>query len=1056
MSLVVYKSSAGSGKTTTLVNEYLSLALRKPERFGNIIALTFTIKATTEMKDRVFVVLDKIIHLEQNQNDPGLDSGIEHIKNATGFTVDEIQSRSKKLLHNILHNYTEFSFSTIDSFVVNIVRSFAQDLNLPFDFNIELDSNLLIEQAIAMLFEKIGTDSQLTDFLIQYILNSVEKESSLKIENELANLGKIIFESRHYKSVEKLRSLELEQFSSINTKLKKDLTKSENEVKKLAKETLKFFNQNGIDDSDFNRGTLPRQLNKLAEEINLPMHKEFESPEDNMFYGKTKPNAIKAKIDAIRPQLEERINEISTEITNYTNIKLILETLNPLALLSEIKRMLDQYSEENNVIHLSESNKLISDIVLQEHIPFIYERVGRKYLHFLVDEFQDTSVIQWNNLIPLIDNSLSTDNFNMIVGDAKQSIYRWRDGDVDQFINLPKIANADTSPIMQERAQSIERNYIEKTLKHNYRSELNIIEFNNAFFKFQLEHTFGKKNNTYRNGDSERITKIYESHEQIPGKTQDNGKVIIQNYPKDGALSYEEGLISHIKELFNQNYELKDIAIIARSKKVLAKTSEILVQNNFKVVSNETLFIQKNPQVSLLVSLMSYIGNSDRKNNLLNIHHLLSKAEEDNGKHSLENISSHLNAIGWNKDIEILCDSILQYKVKLSATKLKELQSYDLAEYLITELKLNQLPNPFVQSLLNNILENSQKNGSGLQAFLEFWELKKEGLSISLPENIDAIKLYTIHKAKGLEFPVVIFPANGFDNKGGGLHWIDTKPIGIDGFETAMIKHKKELLSSSFSEQFRDEEDKKKMDNLNLIYVANTRPTEQLIILFEDNKNSAWDKFKDFRIDNPKFVSTNDNLKIYGSIKPKEKKENKKNDNQLLKVISKPWSNRIQLKRNSNLGISNEQQQRIEEGKKIHYLLSLISNQKDIDSVIKDVHLQGIITSDELNDYRKELHRITEHPSTKDFFKNKNTEINECAILLPNGKQLRPDKVIIKENEAIIIDYKVSDYDIISTLEKDKHLKQVKNYQKLLHKMQFTNVKAHLIYIGKTINVVSL
>lgn len=1046
MSLVVYKSSAGSGKTTTLVNEYLSLALRKPERFGNIIALTFTIKATAEMKDRVFVVLHKIIHLDKNQNDAGLHSSIEHIKKATGFTLSEIQSRSRKLLHNILHNYAEFSFSTIDSFVVNIVRSFSQDLNLPFDFNIELDSSLLIEQAIAMLFDKIGSDKQLTDFLIQYMLNNVENERSLKIEDELAKLSKIIFESRHYKYVEKLDRIELATLAKINTGLKRNLAKSEERIKKIAEDTLTLIAQNGIEHSDFFRSSLPKQLVKLKKHIDLPMHDIFDAPENNLFYSTSKPNAVKVRIDTIRPQLEGSINEIAKLIKSYTNLKLILETFNPIALLSEVKRMLNRYSKENNIIHLSESNKLISDVVLQEHIPFIYERVGRKYLHFLVDEFQDTSVIQWNNLIPLIDNSLSTGHFNMIVGDAKQSIYRWRDGDVDQFINLPKINNADASPIMQERAKSIERNYIEKPLQHNYRSDLNIIEFNNEFFDYQLQNKFG---------NSERISKVYKQHKQIAGKSEENGKVVIQNYPKNGKQTYEEGIKEHINELLEQNYELKDIAIIARSKNILAKASDILIQNNIQVVSNETLYIQNNPQVSLIVSLMSFIGNNNRKNNLLNIHHILNRTAGDNKSDSIKNIEQYLNSIDGKHDIETVCESIQQYGIHLSATKLKELQAYDLAEYLIMKLGLNKKTNPFLQSLLDNILENSQKNGAGLQVFLNFWELKKKDLSISLPEEINAIKLYTIHKAKGLEFPVVVFLANGFDDQAGGTHWVNTKPLEIEGLEIAMIKHKKDLLTSNFKEQFLDEEDKRMMDKLNLIYVANTRPTQQLIILFEEKKGSSWDLFKNFKINNDKFTKVDDNLKIYGGTKHKEKNKQHKTNNELQKIISNPWEKRIRLKQNADIIRSATAQQRIEKGKKMHYLLSLISNNKDIDYIINKVHMEGIISAGELNHYKEKLQWIITHPSTKHFFEHENVEINECAILLPNGKQLRPDKIILKDNEAIIIDYKISDYNKISTFEKEKHLKQVKNYKKLLLDMQFLKVSAHLIYISHSIKVVN-
>ena len=1052
MSLVVYKSSAGSGKTTTLVNEYLSLALLKPQNFNSIIALTFTIKATTEMKERVFQVLDKIINLNQYQHDPGFLSSINHIKTKTKLSTVEIQKRAQQLLKNILHNYSDFAFSTIDSFVMNVVRSFAHDLNLPLDFNVELDSESLIEQAIALLFENIGKDKELTDFLIQYILQNADKEGSIKIENELLKLGKIIFDSSYYTSIDKLGQLDLSYFSEARNKLRTDIQKFEKYIAEEATKGLALIDQNHIPHKSFSGSKIPNQLRKMINEEIDPTKKAFENPESNLFYTKGNKNKIDitAPIDAIREDLIKIIQNINQHIekhyANYIDKKLIFEKINPLALLSEIKHTLDIYKEQNNVIHISESNKMISDIVLNEHIPFIYERVGRRYQHFLVDEFQDTSVIQWNNLIPLIDNSLASGNFNMLVGDAKQSIYRWRDGDVDQFINLPKVANADSSEILKERANTIAYNYKEETLKHNYRSELNIIEFNNAFFKFLVNNEYGK--------GSERIAKIYDEHEQIPGKTKDNGRVVIHNFPKDGERTYEEGLISYIEELLDQNYKLQDIAIIARTNKVLAAHSDILIQHGYKVVSNETLFIANNTQVNLITSIMNYLGNNNRKNNLLNITHILGKLH--NNKRQLNKISYALNHIGKQNDIEILSQSIALFGFEISAQKIQEFQAYDMAEYIIRKLELNKTADPFVQSLLNNILENSQKNGSGLAAFLKFWEAKKDKLSIQLPENIDAIKLLTIHKSKGLEFPVVIFPANGFRNMPGNFHWVNPKKVGIDYLETAMVSHSKSLESSSFEEQYIEEQDKLNMDDINMIYVATTRPTEQLLILCADKSGSLWKKFENFNIENNKFINSDSNIKIYGNTKKRKTTNDNKEENIIATTINNAWPKDIKLKLNSHFRLSEEQNHKIERGIIIHAMLSQIKTAKDIDQTINQFLLNGLINTNNQDEYRKELIKIVNHPDIKDFFKESNIEINECAIILPNGKQLRPDKVILRENETLIIDYKVTNFVTIDKKEYSKHIKQVNNYKKMLQEMHYPKVISHLIYIDKIIyNVIA-
>ena len=1052
MSLVVYKSSAGSGKTTTLVNEYLSLALKNPDYFGSIIALTFTIKATSEMKERVFKVLDKIIHLEENRNDAGLINGLNHIKRATGFDETKIRSQSKILLHNILHQYSDFAFSTIDSFVVRIVRSFAHDLNLPMDFNIELDTELLIEQAIAMLFDKIGENQELTNFLIQYILQNVDNEKTLKIENDLAELGKIIFDSRHYQSIEKLDSMDLGVFSAVNKKLKRDLKKFESRAANIAQETLSLIHKNDIEYSSFSRGTLPKQLNNILKGKIDTEHNIFKNAEDNKLYPNKANKVEKEKIDSIREQLVSLFESMKTlfdsEAKDYHNKRLILEKLNPLALLTEIKLLLNQYSNENNVIHLSESNKKITDIVLNEHIPFIYERVGRKYNHYLVDEFQDTSVIQWNNLLPLIDNSLSSNHFNMLVGDAKQSIYRWRDGDVDQFINLPHIKGSEENPILKERENNLRNHIQEENLHFNYRSELNVIEFNNLFFKYLLERPLNKKDSVCYL-DSERINKVYSDYSQTAGKTNDNGKVIIHNTPKDSEITYEETIVTHIHELLNQNYRLQDIAILARTRKILHRMADILVQNEINIVSSETLYIINNAPVRLLISIIQYVGMQDRKNNLLNIVHILSQEHNEKGTKILHNIKTYIDQIGKNDDFALLVTVLAKMGYQISKEKIQSLQTYDLTEYLISIFKLNASPNPFVQSLLNNILENAHKNGAGIKAFLDFWESKKDRISISLPENIDAVKLLTIHKAKGLEFPVVIFQANGFTTPRNEIHWIEPKVAEIDLLNVAMVSHKSEMELSSFKNQFLDENDKRNLDNLNMVYVANTRPTEQLIILFEEAKSgSMWDKFTEFKnIEHHKLKVIDDNRFEFGQMSSKHKTEKSIDTNPINQLISSDWERKLRLKKVSNLHLDEDQKLKIEKGKILHYLLSQIGTVDDINPIVQQSYLQGIFGSSEIDYYKSKLEDIISKPSLKDFFRPDNKEINENTIILPNGEQRRPDKVIVRSNETLIIDYKLSNWANISEQDREKHVNQLNEYRELLKLMHYPNVKAHLIYM---------
>ena len=1054
MSLVVYKSSAGSGKTTTLVNEYLSLALKNPDYFASIIGLTFTIKATGEMKERVFTVLEKIINLDKHRDDPGLMAGLKHIQKKTGFDESKIRQQARILMRNILHQYSDFSFSTIDSFVVGIVRSFARDLNLPVDFNIELNADVLLEQAVDRVFARIGNDAELTDFLINFIIQKIEEEKGFDISRDLQDLGKNLFQSKHYEAIDKLGKLSLTEYKSIINQLRKTKKQFETKAAKIAKEQLDLIDSTGIEHSLFTGTNYPNQLKKIINGAYKPDHKIITDP-DKIIKPPAKNKREGAAIYEIKEQLmginSQLIELFESDYKKWLNTKLILEKINPVALLSELKIELDHYCEEQNIIHISESNKKISEIVLNEHIPFIYERVGRRYQHFLIDEFQDTSVIQWQNLLPLVDNSLAGDNFDMIVGDAKQSIYRWRDGDVDQFIKLPEITGAGSSEILKSREETLKRHYKPEVLKHNYRSELNIIEFNNLFIKY-LTDTFS----VAREGlEFIRIQKVYENFEQKAGKTKSNGKVVLQNFPKDGD-SFDKKIIEYIYDLQLQGYRLKDITIIARKSAILHKMAELLIKNNIPVVSSDTLYIHNNPDIRLLVSIISFIAGLERKKNLLNIMLILSRKAESGGNQLLQSNKNTIQKPGKEDDIQILAEVINIFGYSVEASILAELQTYDLAEYIIQKLRLNQPANPFIQSLLDNIIENAQNNGAGHQAFCDFWELKKGEISISLPENIDAVKLYTIHKSKGLEFPVVIFIANGFNRKG-DIHWIDPKVAGIDNLDSSMIAHKSELENSSFAHLYRDEADKMDLDELNMIYVAITRASEQLFILSDQNQSfPLWKKFEGFLdVDSSKANIIDENLLIYGKMTSQTTARQEESGSEITFLPSNNWEDRIRIRKRAHRN-NGEQTERMQYGSLIHELLSKINTIEDIDAVVHNATISGTISVEESRKLAKTLLQILKHPDVAPYFQKNLQSIKEAGILLPDGRERRPDKVIPYPDRTLIIDYKASDYESISDKEKQKHFKQLNEYRGLLEEMGYPNIEAQLIYLLGEIAVVKV
>jgi ATP-dependent exoDNAse (exonuclease V) beta subunit len=426
MSFTVYKSSAGSGKTFTLVKEYLCLVIVNPYRFRSVLAITFTNKAADEMKQRILQTLN-LLSDYQNLNAAKLEKLnylLPELKKQTGLTEAEIIRNSQLTLSLILHNYSNFAISTIDSFVHKIVRTFANDLNLPVNFSVELDGENLISQAVDLLINQLGNQELLTDFLFDYAKTKIDEDKSWHIETDLKAFARILLEEESQLKIEKLNKLDLTDFKLILNKLNR-LT---NEfIENIAAKGIEVRNQiklHNIPHEAFYQGKngISAYFDKIAnKQISKPNRYVGNTIEENKWTSAKASSIDKASIESIKDFITSKYYELLIIFDNnyetYIIRNAIQKNIYSLALLNEIEKFIKEIRENEYTVHISEFNKRISEIVINEPIPFIYERLGEKYKHFLIDEFQDTSVLQWLNLLPLIDNSLAEDQFNMIVGD---------------------------------------------------------------------------------------------------------------------------------------------------------------------------------------------------------------------------------------------------------------------------------------------------------------------------------------------------------------------------------------------------------------------------------------------------------------------------------------------------------------------------------------------------------------------------------------------------------------------------------------------------------------
>lgn len=503
----VYNASAGSGKTFTLVKEYLKIILTSENIFSfqNVLAITFTNKAAAEMKDRVLKSLEDFS--EERENDL-----MPEILQETALDKSIIKQRSIKILDAILQNYSAFSITTIDSFTHKIIKSFAYDLGLPLNFEVELDAQTLLNEAVDVLISKIGTDKKLTNLLIEYSLEKADDDKSWDISRDLNEFAKVLLNEDDILHFKKLSNKSLDDFITLKKKVKDQMDVIEKKFTSIADKTLQFIKDHNLEFSDFSySGEYPKHFQKMQklstlkfEELKFDgrLNKNIEEGK-NLYAAKTPENA-KQTIDAINEQLYQFYFEskeiFNTYYSDYLLCQLLLKSIIPLAVLNKINNELSVIKEENNLQLNAEFNQLISENIKEQPAPFIYERIGQRFQNYFIDEMQDTSVLQWQNLIPLIDNALAQEKSSLLlVGDAKQAIYRWRGGKAEQFIALGSENNNPFS-IKKEKQQ----------LETNYRSYSEIIDFNNKFFKHTsnfLENSVYKKMFIDGNNQSENKKK---------------------------------------------------------------------------------------------------------------------------------------------------------------------------------------------------------------------------------------------------------------------------------------------------------------------------------------------------------------------------------------------------------------------------------------------------------------------------------------------------------------------------------------------------------------------
>jgi ATP-dependent exoDNAse (exonuclease V) beta subunit len=1055
----VYKSSAGSGKTFTLVKEFLQLVIVNPNHYRNILAITFTNKAANEMKSRIVSSLVSLAKPPAEWN-LAAKTMADMILTETGITQEVIHERALMVISNILHNYSDLSATTIDSFMQRVIRTFSLDLSLPMNYEVELDVEQLRMRAVDRLIDQAGSDKELTDLLVRYLETKTEDDKSWRIENDLNEAAKALFREDGVQQRDALKAMNYDDYQDYYNRINKWLKELETKVGKIGVEALDLIKNQGIDIEDFAYGSkgapayFLRMANRQVSDLAQPSARILTAVNENNWTTKKQQTDIKLHIDSIAPRLIDFYHQsrelIDNSMQRYTTLKLLLRHLYPMAVLGSIEGMLEEIRNEDRILPISEFNRIIASVTQTESIPYIYERLGEKYHHLMIDEFQDTSVLQWQNLLPLVENALSEDYLNLVVGDAKQAIYRWRGGEVDQFITLPKLP-PNQSMINALREKALVNNYENQVLPVNWRSHKAIVEFNNSFF----QHLANRLAPQYKS--------VYDSLNQQYNPVKSGGYVQVDFFDpqEDCEQLMLDRLPGLIAELTDDNFSLRDITILCRTNMQGSTVANHLLLNGIKVISSESLLLGFAENVRLVVCMLRIMADAGDQLAYPEALAILSQKEILSGSTLNDLIPKVHLAETEGKNTKLFklhaFETLLQQNgINFSRKLLLHLPLYDLAEELIRVLNLSAQGDIYLQFFLNGLHTAVSKKSIAINEFQNWWDEKGKSISVIFPESLDAVKVMTIHKAKGLEFPVVIFPfATATQRFTVDNVWVDLQDPMLEKLQTARLPVKS--LGGTLFEHIRDEEnDKSLLDLVNLIYVVFTRAEERLYIMttLVDAKKTVANSLPVFLYDfihssYPQFDFSGGEPWQY-SQKPGRSyiPKHKDDENMFFQVAGKQplkhWQQKlITSSRDRSQWLDDETEVAISFGTHVHELLAAVRNKEDLDQVLENFLLNGRIAAADFDRVRNTLMEIINHPKLEKFFSGGSKVLSEHEILLPEGEIFRPDRVFIDDQLIQVIEFKTG-------LPRAIHKTQLLQYMEIIKDIyEHAIVSGLLVYAGE-------
>ena len=1056
--LTVYKASAGSGKTFTLATEYIKLLVMNPMSYRTILAVTFTNKATEEMKMRILSQLYGIWKLLPDSSDY-----LDHIVEATGLSAPQVSRQAGEALHQLLHNYSYFRVETIDTFFQSVLRNLARELDLTANLRIGLNDYQVEEQAVDQLIDSLTHTDVMLQWILKYIMETISDDHSWNIIGQVKQFGRTIFRDYYKEKSGKLNELinQKDFLNSYMSQLRQIRSDALLHMKEIGDHFFETLAAEGLSDTDLSYGrtgvaSFFRKLQNGIFDESIIGSRVTDCLEDASKWCTKKHNRadfIQALADTtLIPILQQAIAEQPRQWKLYMSADLTLRHLNQLRLLGSIEQKVREMNEEANRFLLSDTQQLLHSLIKDSDSPFIFEKIGTRLEHIMIDEFQDTSTVQWQNFKVLLQECMShVDTENLIVGDVKQSIYRWRSGDW-------RLLNA----IDQEFPHANDMMDI-LPLATNYRSERHIIEFNNAFFTEAAKQEYESQHEQFPAG-AEQLRHAYEDvTQQVPEKRQQNGLVHIRLLPqKDYKTETLSQLADTVSMLLSHGVKPREIAILVRTNSVIPVIADYVnVQiPDVPIISDEAFRLDASVSVCLLIQALHLLTHPDDQLTKATLAKLYQRSVLGN------DVSESELFIKDRPLDDLLPDDFLQ-----QVPSLLHLPLYELAERLYKIFQLERLrdESAYVCAFYDQLNKFTLDNSTDIDAFVHEWE---ETICSKTIQSVatDGIRILSIHKSKGLEFDNVIIPYCDWKLEHNDILFCQPQETPFNALPIAPIDNNgKQMMGTIYEQDYLNEHLQTTVDNLNLLYVAFTRASRNLFVLGRrDAKNSRSALIETVL---PQLTLTDCTLEgledsehpiefSYGQLYVPAAKESdaKVSQNVFLQPVI-PQSVTIEsFNIKTEFRQSNKSREFIEGddeqlemsymkiGNVLHNVFSTIRTSADVDRALQQLQQDGVLYDDEMTADRVTalLRKRLESPRIKAWFSDRWQLFNECSILCVdsqgNMQERRPDRVMTDGKETHVVDFKFG-------RPRPEYLDQVREYMQLLRSMGMPGVKGWLWYV---------